>query len=113
MNRRASPILLYPGAEESGDAIRDPLYSLPPARIRAQIAALREAGFRSVTLGEFLAYWQAEGESYVRSGDYEWMAMPDLPLLQARARKPATARNACEPAARCITAAGRCAGQPA
>ena len=55
MNRRASPILLYHGAEESGDAIRDPLYSLPPARIRAQIAALREAGFRSVTLGEFLA----------------------------------------------------------
>ena len=26
------------------------------------------------TLDEFLAYWQAEGESYVRSGDYEWMA---------------------------------------
>ena len=65
------------------------------------------------TLDEFLAYWQAEGESYVRSGDYEWMAMPDLTLLQARARKPATARPASDPAARCITAAGRCAGQPA
>lgn len=26
------------------------------------------------TLDEFLAYWQAEGEAYVRSGDYEWMA---------------------------------------
>ena len=26
------------------------------------------------TIDEFLAYWQAEGESYVRSGDYEWMA---------------------------------------
>jgi peptidoglycan/xylan/chitin deacetylase (PgdA/CDA1 family) len=56
MNRRASPIFLYHGAEENGgDAIRDPLYSLPPALIRAQVAALREAGFSSVTLGEFLA----------------------------------------------------------
>jgi SAM-dependent methyltransferase len=26
------------------------------------------------TLVDFLAYWQTEGESYVRSGDYEWMA---------------------------------------
>lgn len=65
------------------------------------------------TLSEFLAYGQAEGESCMRSGDYGWMAMPDLTLLQARARKPATARTVCDPAARCITAAGLSAGQPA
>lgn len=26
------------------------------------------------TVVEFLAYWQQEGEAYVRRGDYEWMA---------------------------------------
>jgi SAM-dependent methyltransferase len=26
------------------------------------------------TVSEFLAYWESEGEAYVRSGDYEWMA---------------------------------------
>ncbi len=26
------------------------------------------------TVAEFLAYWQKEGEAYVRRGDYEWMA---------------------------------------
>ncbi len=26
------------------------------------------------TVVEFLAYWQKEGEAYVRRGDYEWMA---------------------------------------
>lgn len=26
------------------------------------------------TVGEFLAYWQDEGASYARRGDYEWMA---------------------------------------
>lgn len=26
------------------------------------------------TVDEFLAYWQDEGEAYVRHGDYEWMA---------------------------------------
>ena len=26
------------------------------------------------TVSEFLAYWRNEGEAYVRSGDYEWMA---------------------------------------
>ena len=26
------------------------------------------------TVGEFLAYWQHEGEAYVRHGDYDWMA---------------------------------------
>ena len=26
------------------------------------------------TVVEFLAYWKKEGESYVRRGDYEWMA---------------------------------------
>ena len=68
---------------------------------------------RGATLGQLLAYWQAESESYVRSGDYDWMATSDLPSLQARARKPATARATSDPAARCVTAAGRCAGQPA
>ena len=26
------------------------------------------------TVAEFIAYWQGEGEAYVRRGDYEWMA---------------------------------------
>ena len=26
------------------------------------------------TVVEFLAYWQNEGDAYVRRGDYEWMA---------------------------------------
>ena len=26
------------------------------------------------TVAEFLAYWESEGESYVRRGDYDWMA---------------------------------------
>ncbi|MGB9355610.1 MAG: class I SAM-dependent methyltransferase, partial [Azonexus sp.] len=26
------------------------------------------------TVSEFLAYWESEGEAYVRCGDYDWMA---------------------------------------
>lgn len=26
------------------------------------------------TVGEFLGYWETEGQSYVRRGDYDWMA---------------------------------------
>lgn len=26
------------------------------------------------TVAEFMAYWEAEGQAYVRRGDYEWMA---------------------------------------
>jgi cyclopropane fatty-acyl-phospholipid synthase-like methyltransferase len=26
------------------------------------------------TVADFLAYWEVEGERYVKRGDYEWMA---------------------------------------
>ncbi len=56
MNRRGGPILLYHGvAECGGDAIRDPLYSLPRGAVLAQIARIAARGGGSVTLAEYLA----------------------------------------------------------
>lgn len=64
MNRRGGPLLLYHGvAECPGDAIRDPLYTLPLAAVRAQLGLIREAG--AVTLGAYLARGGACGDSCV------------------------------------------------
>lgn len=91
MNRRACPIFLYHGAAgNGGDAISDPLYSLSPASVRTQVSALRAAGCRSATLGEFLARGGAcEGRCVITIDD--GLASSAAVLFPALARAGFTA----------------------